>query len=324
MKRNIEPLIKKSEEVLQLAAEISRTYYDAPLILAYSGGKDSDVMLRIAMDCLDKNDFEVMNSHTSVDAPETVYYIRSVFKELEEKGIKATVHIPRDKDGKQITMWNLIVKKKMPPTRVVRYCCQELKESSTPNRITAVGVRQDESRGRGGRDAFTSFGGGGERKGGRHFSLSHAREVFKYAVSESVKFGEPVNTPSPMDCTMITNMKARGDTVVSPIYEWSEYDVWNYLITRELPHNPLYDKGYKRVGCVGCPLGGRRNMLKEFADFPIYKENYIRAFDRMLKARKEAGKDDKWKTGKDVFDWWIGEWEVNVKGQMSIDDYLNT
>ena len=123
---------------------------------------------------------------------------------------------------------------------------------------------------------------------------------------------------------MITNMKARGDTVVSPIYEWSEYDVWNYLITRELPHNPLYDKGYKRVGCVGCPLGGRRNMLKEFADFPIYKENYIRAFDRMLKARKEAGKDDKWKTGKDVFDWWIGEWEVNVKGQMSIDDYLNT
>ena len=123
---------------------------------------------------------------------------------------------------------------------------------------------------------------------------------------------------------MITNMKARGDTVVSPIYEWSEHDVWNYLITRELPHNPLYDKGYKRVGCVGCPLGGRRNMLKEFADFPIYKENYIRAFDRMLKARKEAGKDDKWKTGKDVFDWWIGEWEVNVKGQMSIDDYLNT
>ena len=169
MKRNIEPLIKKSEEVLQLAAEISRTYYDAPLILAYSGGKDSDVMLRIAMDCLDKNDFEVMNSHTSVDAPETVYYIRSVFKELEEKGIKATVHIPRDKDGKQITMWNLIVKKKMPPTRVVRYCCQELKENSTPNRITAVGVRQDESRGRGGRDAFISFGGGRRTQGGAAF-----------------------------------------------------------------------------------------------------------------------------------------------------------
>ena len=323
MLRNIEPQIAKTKEVLQLAAEMSKAYYKAPLILAYSGGKDSDVMLRIAMDCLDKNDFEVINSHTSVDAPETVYYIRQIFDELESKGIKATVHIPRDKDGKQITMWSLIVKKKMPPTRVVRYCCQYLKESSTPNRMTAVGVRADESRGRGGREAFTSFGGGGgERKGGRHFSLSHAQEVYKQALSDNISHGEPIDTPSPMDCTMIANMKAKNDTVVSPIYEWSEYDIWNYLQTRNLPHNPMYDKGYKRVGCVGCPLGGRRNMIHEFADYPQYKENYIRAFDRMLKHRAETGKEDKWKSGKDVFNWWIGEWDVNVYGQMTIEEMM--
>ena len=145
MLRNIQPQIDKSVEVLQLASEMSKAYYKKPLIIAYSGGKDSDVLLRIAMDCLPPTDFEVVNSHTSVDAPETVYHIREVFAECEEKGIKATVHIPRDKDGKQITMWNLIPKKKMPPTRIVRYCCQELKETSTPNRMTCVGVRKDES-----------------------------------------------------------------------------------------------------------------------------------------------------------------------------------
>ena len=122
---------------------------------------------------------------------------------------------------------------------------------------------------------------------------------------------------------MIANMKAKNDTIVSPIYEWSEYDVWNYLQTKNLPHNPLYDKGYKRVGCVGCPLGGRRNMIKEFADYPKFKDNHIRALDRMLKYRRECGKEDDWNTGKEVFDWWIGEWDVNVRGQMSFEDMEN-
>ena len=331
MKRNIEPLIKKSEEVLQLAAEMSKAYYKAPLILAYSGGKDSDVMLRIAMDCLDKNDFEVINSHTSVDAPETVYYIRQIFDELENKGIKATVHIPRDKDGKQITMWSLIVERQIPPTRLARYCCKELKEASNPHRITAVGVRSDESVGRGGRAEFTTFLGGGigkSKKDARHFGFDHAKAVFEDALKDAEDHNEDVTTPSPMDCTMIANMKEKGNVSVSPIYEWSEYDVWNFMQTRDIPHNPLYDKGYKRVGCVGCPMGGRRHMIKEFADYPIYKENYIRAFDRMMKKRIATGKDDvtgkegyhKWRNGQDVFNWWIGEGEVTIYGQMSLED----
>ena len=330
MIRNIQPQIDKSVEVLQLAAEMSKAYYKKPLVIAYSGGKDSDVLLRIAMECLDKDDFEVVNSHTSVDAPETVYHIRDVFKELDEKGINAKVHYPRDKEGKQITMWKLIVEKQIPPTRFARYCCAELKEASTPHRVTATGVRRDESIGRGGRDSFTSYGGGGNRKGGRQFSLEHAKEVFKDALKVSEEFNEPIETPSVYDCTMIANMKAKGDTVTMPLYEWSEHEIWNYIKTRNVKVNPLYERGYRRVGCVGCPLGGRRNMLREFADYPIYKLNYIRAFDRMLEKRRQSGKDDitgkegwhRWKTGQDVFNWWIGEGEVNVHGQISIEEFM--
>lgn len=282
----MEEKIAKTKEVLQLAAEMSKAYYKAPLILAYSGGKDSDVMLRIAMDCLDKDDFEVINSHTSVDAPETVYYIRQVFAELESKGIKATVHIPRDKDGKQITIWSLIMDREMPPTRLARFCCAELKEASTPNRMTAVGVRSDESIKRRGRDDFTTFDGNGKvknKKNAKHFSAEHARAVFEDALKDAADHNEDITTPSPLDCTMIANMKAKGMINVSPIYDWTDDDVWKYLMDNNFPHNPLYDKGYKRVGCIGCPLGGRKSMLKEFADYPIYKKNYIRTFDRMLK-----------------------------------------
>lgn len=129
---------------------------------------------------------------------------------------------------------------------------------------------------------------------------------------------------------MIANMKAKGDTVTMPLYEWSEHEIWNYIKTRNVKVNPLYERGYRRVGCVGCPLGGRRNMLREFADYPIYKLNYIRAFDRMLEKRRQSGKDDitgkegwhRWKTGQDVFNWWIGEGEVNVHGQISIEEFM--
>ena len=138
---------------------MSKTYYGNPLIITYSGGKDSDVLLHLAESCLEKDDFEVLHSHTSVDAPETVYHIREVFKRLNESGIKATIRYSYDESGKRITMWNLIPEKQIPPTRLARYCCSTLKETGTPNRIAALGVRSDESTKRQGRDVFGVRGG---------------------------------------------------------------------------------------------------------------------------------------------------------------------
>lgn len=151
--------IEESQRILRLAADMSKKYYGKPLIITYSGGKDSDVMLHLAMSCLDKDEFEVLNNHTTVDAPETVYHIREVFKDLVGGGIKAKVEYPKDKDGNPISMWKLIVDKGIPPTRLARYCCAVLKESKTPNRIAALGVRAEESAKRQGRDAFGVRGG---------------------------------------------------------------------------------------------------------------------------------------------------------------------
>ena len=150
----LEQKIEDSKNVLKLASEMSLEYYHKPLILTYSGGKDSDVLLQLAIECLKPTDFEVLNSHTTVDAPETVYYIRDRFKELEKIGIKTTIQYPHYKDGRFKSMWTLIVDNQIPPTRLARYCCKELKETSTPNRFIAVGVREAESVGRRGREVF--------------------------------------------------------------------------------------------------------------------------------------------------------------------------
>ena len=75
----------KSIERIKLASEMSKRYYDAPIICTYSGGKDSDVLLDLFI--RSNVEFEVHNSHTTVDAPDTVYYIREKFRGLKEKGI---------------------------------------------------------------------------------------------------------------------------------------------------------------------------------------------------------------------------------------------
>lgn len=120
------------------------------------------------------------------------------------------------------------------------------------------------------------------------------------------------------DCTLIKTMKEHQDSIVNPVYEWSDADVWDYIKRYELQVNPLYDMGYERVGCIGCPLAPYHQRKKEFADFPKYKTLYINAFDKAIENRKKRGLKEIWKTGQEMFDWWMEENKYNVKGQMSL------
>ena len=39
---------------------------------------------------------------------------------------------------------------------------------------------------------------------------------------------------------------------VSPLVDWSEAQVWQYIRARGLPYNPLHDKDYPSIGCSPC------------------------------------------------------------------------
>lgn len=159
MTEQLKAKIEKSKEILRLASDMSEHYYHKPIIICYSGGKDSDVILRLAMESLEPTQFEVLHSITTVDSPVTNRYVNDIFKELKDKGIKAEKSIPVGKDGKPTNMWKLIVEKDILPTRTNRYCCQVLKEMNTPNRVAVLGVRSNESTKRKGRDVFGVRGG---------------------------------------------------------------------------------------------------------------------------------------------------------------------
>lgn len=215
---------------LQDAARLSEHRYKKPLMVTYSGGKDSQVLVALAERA--GINFEVVNSHTTADAPETVYFIREQFKAMEWRGIKCSIVMPRYKD-KPVSMWTLIPQKLMPPTRLVRYCCDVLKENTGKNRFIATGVRWAESTNRKKNRGTMEFS---HRDKGKRIILmgdnDEKRQLFE-------------------TCNL------KGKMTVNPIVDWSDDDVWDYTHSEHLPVNPLYCEGQKRVGCIGCPMAGR-------------------------------------------------------------------
>lgn len=262
---------------------MSLRYYEKPLVCTYSGGKDSDVMLEIFK--RSGVPFEVINSHTTADAPPTVYHIREQFRRLEEQGIKAKIYYPK------LTMWQLIVKKKIPPTRSIRYCCEYLKENTVQNRFVATGVRWAESQNRKNKTEI----GPRRKKDAAKIILLNDNDK-KRAITERCEI--------------------KSDMILNPILDWPDKEIWDYYWNECKLHNPLYRMGYYRVGCIGCPMAGK-GRYKEFADFPKYRIAYIRAFDKMLEAIHATGKPTKCKTGRDVFEWWMED--ENIEGQYSMD-----
>jgi phosphoadenosine phosphosulfate reductase len=215
---------------LQDAARLSEHRYKKPLMVTYSGGKDSQVLVALAERA--GINFEVVNSHTTADAAETVYFIREQFKAMEERGIKCSIVMPRYKD-KPVSMWTLIPQKLMPPTRLVRYCCAVLKENTGKNRFIATGVRWAES---------------SRRKNSRGIMELNSRNREKRIT---------LTTDNDEKRRDFESCELKGQMTVNPIVDWEDTEVWDYIHGERLPINPLYCEGWKRVGCIGCPLATR-------------------------------------------------------------------
>jgi len=111
--------------------------------------------------------------------------------------------------------------------------------------------------------------------------------------------------------------------IVNPIIQFTEDDVWEFIRKYDLPYCSLYDEGYRRLGCVGCPLGGFQTQRREFERWPQYRKLYVSAFDEMLAAREARGKVNHnrlWTDGEGIMRWWTGYDQHNNADQISVFD----
>lgn len=56
-------------------------------------------------------------------------------------------------------------------------------------------------------------------------------------------------------------VKIAAQTVASPIIEWLNVDVWNYILGENLMFNDAYRLGFDRVGCWCCPNNSSRSAV---------------------------------------------------------------
>ena len=276
--------------------------------LAFSGGKDS-VVCKALMEMAGVK-YETHYRLTSVDPPELVRFIKQQHPDVH-------IDLPRYSDtekderfrGKQITMWNLIVKKAFLPTRIARYCCAELKEDAGDGRLCVTGVRWAESTARKKSQGIATV-----------VDDSVADDYRDDDNFRSTPRGGVVLVNDNDDSRRaIENCYKRGKVTLNPIIDWTDSDVWSFIRDTKTPYCSLYDEGFTRLGCIGCPMATQKWREREFSRWPKYKDAYMRAFEKMLTELKNKGKP--WKRGEtaqDVFNWWM-EYDI-LPGQVTFED----
>ena len=100
---------------------------------------------------------------------------------------------------------------------------------------------------------------------------------------------------------------------VHPIIDWTAKDVWEYIKGNNLPYCSLYDEGFKRLGCVLCPMKGPRQTQIELLRWPKLADAWKRACYRFYE-RGTPGVA-RWATAEDMWQWWLSR-----KGETKADE----
>lgn len=279
----LEDKIKRAIENLKIFESAALRMDPEGYYLAFSGGKDSQVIYQLAKMAGVK--FTAHYHITTVDPPELVQFIRREYPAVVM-------------ERPDMTMWQLIVKKGFPPTRRVRYCCSELKERGGEGRFVITGVRWTESKKR-------------SKRGLAEVSGKNSANVIL------------LNNDNDEKRRLIENCQVKGKRILNPIIDWTDSEVWSFIHQYVHKYCKLYDCGFSRLGCIGCPLVSARKRERELARYPKYKDAYIRAFERMLRERKpDRTKSPIWKDAEDVYNWWLygnEKKEEPVPGQLALD-----
>lgn len=59
-------------------------------------------------------------------------------------------------------------------------------------------------------------------------------------------------SPTRANAGVVERDKKFGLIKINPLANWRKRDVWKYIITNDVPYNPLHDRGFSSIGCQPC------------------------------------------------------------------------
>lgn len=222
----------------------------------FSGGKDSIVVYDLIKKAGVKHDTHMYL--TSVDPPELIQFVKNYYP-----------HVIRHRP--KISMFQLILKKKMLPTRRARFCCDVLKEYGRDGRTSITGIRWEESSRRKLRDYYEE------------------------------------------------DKKLKGTYLLHPIINWASDEIWEYIKSNKLPYPSLYDEGFHRIGCIGCPMGTRQQRYKEFKRWPQFYKAYNNTIHKLVEIHKNRSSlAPAYYSPETLWAWWMEEMPREDKNQTNM------
>lgn len=139
-----------------------------------------------------------------------------------------------------------------PPSRVMRWCCTVFKTGAIQKMISSAFKDKNN---------ILSFQG-----------IRHSESISRSKYERESE-----------------NSKISKQTVVSPIIDWIDYDVWLYILTTKIDFNEAYRLGWTRVGCWCCPNNG--GWSEFLAKVHMY-DQYVHWHNLLLNFAKQIGKPD--------------------------------
>lgn len=248
-------LLQKAESLALAYGGGNFGYY-----LAFSSGKDSQALYHITE--LAGVKFDAHMNLTSVDPPEVIRFTKQHYPEVDLIKPKKSIY-------------QLAVEKQILPTMRVRWCCAEYKETSGAGRVTLIGIRHQESARRAKRNEVEI---NNQKFSGTLEGLDEYRQELKAKRARRKSKKDGVNITNADQEQTLGCISGKESILISPIIHWTEKDVWEFLNkVMEVPHCSLYDEGWHRLGCIGCPMSSRKQKIIENQRYPHVKRNWIKA-----------------------------------------------
>lgn len=204
------------------------------VIVQFSGGKDSQACLIWAVKKYGNRNVTAVFCDTGWENQDTYKHIENVVRQL---GVKLVTL----KSKKYNDFVNMSIRKSRFPSSQRRFCTSELKVipmidyilSHDESFIIIQGIRAKESKSRAGYDVECSYFK-------EYFSDEVKNLYHKTAVREWCK--------------------THDASVLRPIFKWSAQDVIDYILANGQRPNPLYERGFSRVGCFPCIMCRKKEV----------------------------------------------------------------
>ena len=302
---------QNSIDLLRKSESLAMKYSPDGFYLAFSGGKDSQALYHIAKMAGVK--FRAHMALTSVDPPEVIRFVKTRYPDV-------VLHKPKD------SIYHIAVRRKfLLPSRLIRWCCAELKEEGGAGTVCLTGIRKAESVRRKQRSSVEvsnrSFAG----------NLDDFYNWQKEQIDKKVKnlnqdqFAE--QGESEIRC-----VNGKDKIIINPILDWQDSDVWDFLnYVAKVPHCELYDRGWSRIGCICCPMSSYNHKIRELNLYPHVKRNWIKAIKQIraegigdnILTKNYFGEGTEDEICEQIFNWWISgksydEWYADTFLQLKL------